>query len=125
MTHKIKFCIALCILLLATGIISSLYVLKQTGNDNDTVEIVQDGKILQTINLSQIKNRQVFSVSYQGRTNTIEADKNKIRIIEAHCPDKTCIKKGYLTKDGLPIVCLPNHLIIRYSEHDTLDSMTD
>jgi hypothetical protein len=40
----------------------------------------------------------------------------EICVSSAECPDKTCVKMGKLRSESLPIVCLPNHLIIRFAE---------
>jgi len=36
----------------------------------------------------------------------------KVRVIEADCPDKLDVKQRYISKPGETIVCLPNRLII-------------
>lgn len=123
---KVYFYIALCAVFFIIAITGIIYVKNFLPNDTTVVEIVQDDVVLKKIDLAKVKEKQIYTVEYQGRKNTIEIDKDKIRIIEAQCPDKTCIKKGYLTKDGLPIVCLPNHLFIRYVNKDSsIDSTTD
>ena len=32
------------------------------------------------------------------------------------CPDHTCVEMGWLNSET-PIVCLPNHLLIRFAKH--------
>ena len=44
--------------------------------------------------------------------NLIEIGDEKVRVIEADCPDKLDVKQGYISKPGETIVCLPNRLII-------------
>ncbi|MBQ2093605.1 MAG: NusG domain II-containing protein, partial [Ruminococcus sp.] len=34
---------------------------------------------------------------------------------EAECPDKTCVNMGWLSSASMPIVCLPNHLVIEFA----------
>lgn len=79
------------------------------------VEIVQDGTVLCRLDLSQEENR-VFSVEYEGRSNLIEIQNHQIRVSEAECPDQTCVHMGWLGDSGLPIVCLPNHLVIQFAQ---------
>lgn len=42
--------------------------------------------------------------------NTIEIKHGKVRMIEADCPDKRCVKQG--ASSSLPIICLPNEIVI-------------
>ena len=37
-------------------------------------------------------------------------------MLEAECPDQTCVHMGWLDSGAMPIVCLPNHLSIEYAE---------
>ena len=50
--------------------------------------------------------------------NTIEIKDGKIRVKSAECPDKTCVHMGWLSSSAMPIVCLPNHLVIRFAASD-------
>lgn len=123
---KFHIYIALCSVFFIIILFGIVYVKNFSSNDTTVVEIIQDDVVLQKIDLAQVEKKQILTVEYQGRKNIIEIDKGKIRIMEAQCPDKICVKKGYLVKDGLPIVCLPNHLFIRYVDNDgKMDSATD
>lgn len=66
----------------------------------------------------------LFTVSAYGnvlytfdlsRSNTIQIQDGKICVQAAECPDQTCVHMGYLSDSGLPIVCLPNRLVIQFS----------
>ncbi len=82
----------------------------------DTVEIISGGKVLYTIDISREPDREIV-VEYKGRKNVIAIKDHEIYMKEAECPDHTCIKTGKLSKSGVPIVCLPNKLIIKYSDN--------
>lgn len=103
----------LCAAILLLGVAGCLWVLRPTGGD--TVEILQDGKVLYTFDLSQSEN-QMIEIPYGGSSNTIQVQGGKIRVLEAECPDQTCVHMGYLPDTGLPIVCLPNRLVIQYKQ---------
>ena len=88
------------------------------------VEIVQDGTVLYQFDLAQEEN-QILEVEYQGRVNYVEIHDRQIRVLEAECPDHTCVQMGWLGENGLPIVCLPNHLVIQFAQSsDGLDAVT-
>ena len=82
----------------------------------DSVRISQDGRVLYTLDLSKEKDRRI-EVEYQGRKNIIEIKDGRIRMLEADCPDHVCIHTGWLSSD-IPIVCLPNRLVIEFAGSD-------
>ncbi len=109
------------IILIIIILVGSVYYIVQTDRANtDTVEIMQDNNVLYTIDLSEIKDKELLTVDYHGHKNTLELTPHKIRVIEADCTDKICIQMGYLQSMQQPIVCLPNHLTIRYVENKNL-----
>ena len=87
--NKSVICIVLVIIFIAVFI----GLRNSFAEKTNTVEIIQDGNII------QIKDKQ-------------------ISIIEADCPDKTCVNMGILKSAFTPIVCLPNHLVIQYVNDD-------
>jgi hypothetical protein len=42
--------------------------------------------------------------------NTVEIKNSKVRMLSADCPDHRCVKQG--AGDVLPIVCLPNRVVV-------------
>lgn len=50
--------------------------------------------------------------------NSIEIKDGRVRMNQADCPDKRCLKQGFT--ESMPIICLPNHLLIeiKSSEDD-------
>ena len=78
------------------------------------MEILQDGNVLYTFNLNRTEN-QLIEVSYQDRSNTIQIQDGQICVYAAECPDQTCVHMGFLSDSGLPIVCLPNRLVIQFA----------
>ncbi len=77
--------------------------------------ITQDSKVLYRLNLAEEEDRTI-EVTYEGRINKIQIQNHQIRMVEAECPDYTCINMGWLNS-SMPIVCLPNHLVIQFAEN--------
>lgn len=102
---------ALCAVLFLGGIGGMLWNL--TRSHDRQVEILQDGKILYTLDLAQAED-QTFTVNYGGRTNEIEIRDHQIRVKAADCPDQICVHMDWL--EAAPIVCLPNRLSIQYAD---------
>lgn len=102
----------LCASLLLLGIAGCLWVM-WTPNGT-TVEILQDGKLLYTFDLSRTTD-QLLEIEYNGSGNLVQIQNGRIRVLDAECPDQTCVHMGFLSDTGLPIVCLPNRLVIQYA----------
>lgn len=113
---KNKILIGVCIGIFLIGVVGSIWVLMRPhGTD---VQIVQDGTVLYRFDLSTAKD-QTIDIEYDGRINTVQIENGKIRMLEADCPDHTCVHMGWLESGALPIVCLPNHLIIEFADADS------
>lgn len=82
-----------------------------------TAQIVQDGKIIRTIDLSSVKEPYEFEVKDEsGGNNTIRVERGRIAVIDADCPDKVCVNQGYIDNGAVPIVCLPHKLSITITD---------
>ena len=44
--------------------------------------------------------------------NLVEIGEDRVRVIEASCPDKIDVKQGYISRVGETIVCLPNRMVV-------------
>ena len=100
-----------------------------TGDAALQAEIYQNGQLLRTIPLDQVKEPYEFTVTGEnGAENTIRVTPGDptaegkhhsggIGIIEANCPDKLCVHQGMTDQTLIPITCLPNHLVIRLVKH--------
>lgn len=110
----------ICAVLLLAGIVGSILVLRRP--DTGMVEIVQDGEVLYRFDLAAEEDR-ILEVEYEGRINRIEIQDHQIHVLEADCPDQVCVDMGWLDS-AAPIVCLPNHLVIQFTEgSDSLDAV--
>lgn len=77
-------------------------------------EIYRGGRLLYRIPLREIhENRTLVIEGEDGCRNEIEIRPDGIGVISADCPDKLCVRQGFINNDRLPVVCLPNRLIIR------------
>lgn len=106
-------------LIFLLGIAGSLILMQKPASS--TVEIVRDEQVLYRFDLSAAEDR-IFTITYNDSYNIIEISGGKIRVSEAGCKDNTCVKMGWL-ESGAPIVCLPNHLVIRYVSVGEIDAV--
>lgn len=73
-------------------------------------EISVDGHAVRTVSLDEDIE---FTVETDGGYNTVRVQSGKIAVVDASCPDGLCMKRGYIGGGGLPIVCLPNRLVVQ------------
>ncbi|WP_035288881.1 NusG domain II-containing protein [Clostridium sp. KNHs214] len=92
------------------GILGYRYFYK---NGKAVAIIKQNGKIIRTIDLSKVTKKEEIKIpSADGHYNIIKVEKGKIRFMDADCPDKICIKSGWIKKPGDSAACLPHKIII-------------
>ena len=60
-----------------------------------------------------------------GEHNVVTIQEGSISMTEADCPDHTCIRQGRVSRPGLPIVCLPNEVVVMITENgeEKIDAM--
>ncbi len=114
MTKPVKLILAAVIVLFVGAVAAAMFV--RRPSESTWVEIVQDGKVLYTLDIADSENRTFTIESADGGYNKVEIIDGAIRISDADCPDRTCVNTGFLRSETIPIVCLPHRLIIRYTE---------
>lgn len=119
---KQKILICICASFFLLGIAGSAWLLLAPGGTQ--VNIVQDGIVLCTFDISTTEDK-TLEIEYEGRINTVQIENGRIRMLEAECPDQTCVHMGWLESKAMPIVCLPNHLSIEFDDSvDSVDAVT-
>ena len=101
-------------LLAAAAVLATVALVIPPKQEEDPVaRITLDGKLVKEIELNQVGASFSFPVTgASGLTNTILVEKGRIRVEEADCPDQICVDQGFISDGTVPIVCLPNHLVI-------------
>lgn len=98
------------LLLLGAGILGCFLI---AGNSGTTAVIYQDGQELQRVDLSAVETPYTITVHGEnGEENVILIEPGAISMQTASCPDQLCVQRGDVSGGGLPIVCLPNHVVI-------------
>ena len=100
-----------CIMVIVVSVICLVLALKGRNERLHTAVITVYGKVVRTVDLDEASD-ETFRVESENGYNTICISDGEISVIEASCPDKMCINHGALKTEYLPIVCLPNKLII-------------
>ncbi|MCD6181608.1 MAG: NusG domain II-containing protein [Candidatus Cloacimonetes bacterium] len=92
----------LVILLLIAG---GIFFGQQRRNVNQRVVVFRDDSQLGSYPLSQDATIQIDTHC------TFQIENRRVRMLHSDCPNQLCVKQGWST--GLPIICVPNHIIIR------------
>lgn len=112
-----KAAVIISAVLILSAFSSLLYLLLphpgSTAAGGYTAEIYKDGRLLYSIPLNEITEKQTLVIEgREGGRNEIEIRPGSIGIISADCPDRLCVRQGFVTDAKLPITCLPNRLVI-------------
>lgn len=116
---KTKFCIILTAVIFAVclGLTFWLY---RSGEKADTVTVISEGKVLYTLSLSVDQSIEIIS---ERGANTVTVQGGKVAVTEADCPDGHCMARGYCDR-GAQIVCLPNRLVLQFSDDPAIDGIS-
>ena len=82
-----------------------------------------DGKEIRTFDLYE--GQKSYTFKYEdpdGDYNLIEVEGSRIRIKDANCGDLICVRRGWASKNGETIVCLPHKLVIEIQALDGGDT---
>ncbi len=110
MTRYDKVLIIAVLLVAVTGMLV-VRTVQDTGGSIYAV-IVVDGEEYKRIDLRNAVPGE-FTVRSPWGYITVEIGKNKIRIKDSTCPDKLCVKQGWLSRPNQLSVCLPNRVYIK------------
>ena len=104
------------LLVLCLGL--SVFLLRP--READLAEISSQGRVLKTVDLHL---DQEFTVTTpEGGSNVITVRDGKIAVTQASCPDHYCMDRGF-RGGGTQIVCLPNRLVIRFLNRQSVDAV--
>lgn len=86
---------------------------------NKYVSIQVNGKEINKIPLTDDMIGEIVEIETEYGTNVIEFSDGELKIIDASCLDKLCIKQGAISQVGQLLVCLPNRLVVEIRSDDT------
>lgn len=103
---------ALCVLLAALSA-----VLLCGGERAEYAEVYSDGKLVVRLDLSKDTE---YRVDFGGGWNLLTVRNGKIAVTDASCATRDCVRHAP-ADHGAPIVCLPNHLAIKFTNSSDYD----
>ncbi len=97
------------LILVAVLIIFSLVPLVNFDSEKKIAVVKVGGEIVRELDLSEEK---IFAVEAGGGKNILEVKGGAVRVIEADCPDKICVRRGAIKNLGETIACVPHKILI-------------
>ena len=47
-----------------------------------------------------------------GNENLVVIENGTVRVEEANCPDRLCVRQGRISRSGVSIICLPHRVVV-------------
>lgn len=95
---------------------TAFLLLRPRVSGRPIARITLNNTIVNEIDLSTVKDPYSFTLEGPGGfSNTVLVEPGRICVSEAGCPDQVCVHQGFIADGTVPIVCLPNKLIIEIS----------
>ena len=85
------------------------------------IEIYSDNQLYRSIALPTKEEW----IDIPGKPVRLELQNNQIRFYETACPDKTCIRTGFISRTGQTAICLPNRIVVRITGSEADGSQID
>ena len=89
MSRRVRILLIAVAVIFLVGVAGSFFV--WNSPHGQVVQVVQDGRVLYTFDLSSQDDRTI-QVEYDGRSNSIQTQDGRIRMLKADCPNHTCIQ---------------------------------
>ena len=110
---KTKHWLIVCLLLLLGALFLHLFLFRDKTEEDLVAHIYQDNQLVKSISLSPSVTPHSFTLTTAtSGENLVLVEPGRISIQGANCPDQICVRQGAISHSGVPIVCLPNRLVI-------------
>ena len=114
------------IILFSVIIVVSVVILLIFGQSQARyARIYKNGTLTETVNLLAVTDTFTIIIDDGADPsgilygfNLIDVEYGRIRVANADCPGGACIRQGWISSGVIPIVCLPNRLVISLESSD-------
>ena len=93
--------------------LASLVIMRSRGTEGAYAIVQVNG-----IEISRHSLHMEGTIPVNGGTNLLQIKGNRARLVDADCPDKLCVRQGWIQYTGQCITCLPNKLTVTISGGD-------
>lgn len=104
---------------------AAISIYKNSGYDTHKVAVIKvKDRVIKRIDLNTVTEQQRVEISGES-IQIILVENGRIRFEESDCPDKICVKTGWLSEKGDMAVCIPNSTLIKIEgQSDKVDVVT-
>ena len=110
--------------LIAAVLFGFVYFGQAFGEKGPYALISVNQRVYHTLDLGKAKD-EVITYTDAGVTYTVEIKDHQICMQHIDCPDQICVHTGYTDNKFIPIICLPNKVMIVISDTPTGENNTD
>jgi len=105
-------------LVLAVAASGAWIVLGDRNADDPRVIVEVDGEVYCAYDMDEVDGIIPISTP-NGGENRLYVQDDLVFMDSANCPDKLCVKQGVIRDSTVPIVCLPNKVVVRIEGRDS------
>jgi heptaprenyl diphosphate synthase len=80
------------------------------GAEGSAVLVEVAGRTVEKLDIHE--DREVTFLGEKGEMK-VEVRGGRVRVVEADCPNRICVRAGWRSREGEVIVCVPNRTVIR------------
>ena len=92
---------------------AAISIYKNSGDDTHKVAVIKmKDRVIKRIDLNTVTKPQKVEISGES-IQIILVENGRIKFEESDCPDKICVKTGWLSEKGDMAVCIPNSTLIK------------
>lgn len=117
---KKKDFILITVILIAIAALFGYTKFKDANEEAAVVAVYKDNELYKEI---QLDEEVEFTIKDGEHINKVKVHDNGVEVTEANCPDKVCVKTGFITKPSQSIVCIPNKLNIKIIDNNSSDEI--
>ena len=88
------------------------------SSEGDKVVIYLDNKVYKEIPIDATED---ITIKTDSGFNKIKIHDKGVEVVDASCPDKVCVKTGFIDKSNKNIVCIPNKVSIKIISNEKND----
>lgn len=84
----------------------------ENSYDEKYIMIYSDNKLYRKILIADNTKTETIQIDSKYGKNTVKIVDGGVLMKDSDCPDKICLKSGFINKVGQSIICLPHKLVI-------------
>lgn len=81
------------------------------------------GEVVRNIDLTDKSVHHKIQIEGPLGVSVLQVQDGNLRMISSPCPDKLCIKQGWVHKPGAALVCVPNEISVAVEGEQEVDAI--